>query len=79
MAKNLKNIRLAVFRRFLMSVGCEYKSKEGGHEKWRRPGLTRPIVLQTHEEPIPEFVIRKNLQTLTVSREDFIHWLEEND
>ena len=66
------NISLALFRKFLLSVGCECVGTNGGHEKWRRDGLTRPIIIQTHIDPIPEFIVRNALRTLNVSMSEFL-------
>lgn len=66
------NISLALFRKFLLSIGCEYVGTKGGHEKWKRDGLTRPIIIQTHIDPIPEFIVRNALRSLNVSMSDFL-------
>lgn len=71
--KTLKNIALADFKRYLISVGCELTRTNGGHEIWTRKGLTRPIVLQSHIDPVPEFIIKKLLGTLGVSKKGFLN------
>lgn len=74
----LSNVSLEEFRRFLKQEGCiQVPSKVGGHEKWKREGCLRPIVLQTHVDPVPELVIRSNLRTLGLTRADFIKWLKK--
>lgn len=75
--KTLKNISLADFRRYLISVGCELSRTSGGHEIWTRKGLARPIVLQSHIDPVPEFIIKKLLATLGVNKKDFINYLNK--
>ena len=66
--QKLSNISLAAFRRFLFEQGCtrvEQGSKgRGGHEKWVKPGLLRPIILQTHVDPVPELIVRNCLSSL---------------
>lgn len=52
----LSNISIAVFRRFLFDIGCARLSIEGGHEKWHKKGCLRSIIIQTHIDPIPEFI-----------------------
>ena len=42
--QKLSNVPLNEFREFLVKVGCEKISIEGGHEKWVRKDLTRPII-----------------------------------
>ena len=69
--QKLSNVPLADFREFLEKVGCRRLSTEGGHEKWVREGLTRPIILQTHISPVPEFIIKNTLRTLSLTKKDF--------
>ena len=73
----LSNISIAQFRKFLTEVGCEMISIEGGHEKWKKGGCLRSVIIQTHIEPIPEFVLKNNLRTLGLTRKDFVNWLKE--
>ena len=70
--QKLSNISLATIRAFLVAVGCEHVSTIGGHEKWHKDGLTRPIILQTHIDPVPEFIVKKHLtQSTTQERRLF--------
>ena len=52
-------------------MGCENTPNKGGHEHWTRDDLDRPITFQSHEDPVPEFIIKNGLRTLNLSREDF--------
>jgi hypothetical protein len=56
--QKLKNISLKEFRKFLKKVECKMVRTNGGHEHWTRSDLNRPITLQTHIDPVPEFIIR---------------------
>jgi len=71
----LKNISLYTFREYLKYKGLIHIKTEGGHEKWWKDGLLRPVILQTHIDPIPEFIIRNNLTTLKSTRKEFEKWL----
>lgn len=46
--QKLSNISLADFRRYLFDMGCKRAEQgtkgRGGHEKWVKPGLLRPII-----------------------------------
>jgi len=79
MSKSLKNISLHLFRKYLQWKGLKKIRTVGGHEIWSGTLLRRPIILQTHIDPIPEFIIRNALRTLGVKREDFIKFLEGED
>lgn len=72
----LSNVSLVQFREFLFHVGCCRISTEGGHEKWKKEGCLRSIILQTHIDPVPEFIVKNNLRKLGLTRKDFIEWLK---
>lgn len=72
--KKLSNIPLKVFRKFLKSQGLNViKSSKGrgGHEKWSRSDLDRPITIQTHIDPVPEFIVKQILRHLEMTRDEF--------
>lgn len=76
MTRTTSNISLADFRAFLQYIGCEKVGINGGHEKWRKKGCLRPIVFQTHIDPIPKMVVSSNLKTLGLTREGLTLWLK---
>lgn len=65
----LDNISIDVFRRFLKYLGLIKESIEGGHEKWFKEGMTRPVIIQTHVSPIKRIHIKTNLDSIGVSEE----------
>lgn len=71
MSNKLKNVSLRLFRQFLTQKGLKCIRTSGGHEIWAGSSVARPIVLQTHIDPIPEFIVRNSLRTLNVTAEDF--------
>ena len=69
----LANISLRDFRRALEQLGCTPDTKRkgrGGHEYWCHPKATRPIVLQTHESPVPLFIVLNILRDIGVSKDE---------
>lgn len=74
--KHLRNISLSKFESFLELCGCKYIKTEGGHAKYFRSDLFRPIMFQTHIDPVPEFIIKNALRPLGYSRNDFFDILE---
>ena len=72
----LSNVSISLFRKFLFDIGCKRISIEGGHEKWHKDGCLRPAIIQTHIDPIPEFIVKNNLRSLGLTRNDFINWLK---
>jgi len=75
--KKLSNVSIAEFRSVLTKLGLDKKRTKGGHEAWMKPGMSRPVIFQTHVDPVPEMVIKSNLRTLGISKEDFLKMLEE--
>jgi len=71
----IKNIPRNSFRNFLRYKGLRLIKTEGGHEKWWKEGMLRPVILQTHVDPIPEFIIRNNLTSMMSSRKELENWL----
>lgn len=71
----LSNISIAEFKEFLKDKGCtETVSGNDGHEKWTKEGSLRPIVFQSHIDPVPEFIILNNLRNIGMTRKDFSEW-----
>lgn len=69
----LSNISLKGTRKVLLHYGCKKaKSSGGGHEKWVRNDFTRPITIQSHLDPVPEFIIKQTvIKTLNITKKEF--------
>ena len=72
MINKLSNISLIEYRRFLIHLGCKQYKIKGGHEHWTRADFLRPITLQTHIDPVPEFIVKQHALILGLSKNDFI-------
>lgn len=72
----LSNISVAQFRAALTVLGLVCVRTKGGHEAWQKKGMLRPVIFQTHVNPVPEFIVKTNLRTLGISRDEFIRILE---
>lgn len=71
----LSNISVKEFRKFLESQGLNIikgSRGRGGHEKWSKSGMDRPITIQTHIDPVPEFIVKQVLRHLNMERKTFI-------
>lgn len=68
----LSNVSLALFRSFLEEKGLKKIRTSGGHEIWSRSDLGRPVILQTHIDPVPEFIVRNNLKTIGATVKEFL-------
>ncbi len=76
MAASLKNIPLRTFREFLEYKNLKHIRTSGGHEVWSRGDLSRPVIIQSHIDPVPEFIIKRNLSTIGSNRDEFIEFLK---
>ena len=74
------NLPIADFRQFLADKGLtEVESGNTGHEKWNKEGMLRPVVFQTHIDPIPEFIVHNNLRNMGLTASDLRAWLKARD
>lgn len=75
--KSLSNISVKDFRAALTLLGLSPIRTKGGHEAWMKKGMLRPVIFQSHINPIPEFIIRNNLSNIGISKVDFISILNK--
>jgi hypothetical protein len=76
----LTNIPVKEFRKFLESQGLNITKDSrgrGGHEKWSKTGMDRPITIQTHIDPVPEFIIKQVLRHLNMDKKSFFEALKK--
>jgi predicted RNA binding protein YcfA (HicA-like mRNA interferase family) len=59
------------FEKFLLKVGCEFKSQEGSHRRYKKPGLPRPVIIPTVDD-LPSFIIANNLRTLGIPKKVYL-------
>ncbi len=74
--RNLSNVTIAEFRAIMVLLGLAKVRTKGGHEAWMKAGMTRPAIVQTHVNPVPECVLRNNLRVIGISRDEFLALLE---
>lgn len=75
--RTLANITIAEFRNVLERLGLSKIRTKGGHEAWIKEGMIRPVIIQTHISPIPEFIVRNNLRNIGISKQEFLDILEK--
>lgn len=73
--RTLKNISISQYESFLELAQCKYLRTKGGHFIYSRVDCWRPIVFQTHIDPIPERIINSNNKTLGYTRKEFFEIL----
>jgi predicted RNA binding protein YcfA (HicA-like mRNA interferase family) len=59
-----------------LSAGFRFARQEGSHRSYTKPGLSRPVVIPTYDE-VPVSIIRNNLKTAGITREEYFVFLEK--
>ena len=62
--------------RVFLAAGFRFARQEGSHRSYVRDGLLRPVVIPAYTE-VPVFIIRNNLKTAGLTREDYFRLLEQ--
>lgn len=57
-------------------VGFRFVRQESDHLVYTKPGVLRPVVIPVRKD-VPVFVIKNNLRTAGISREEYFRLLEE--
>jgi hypothetical protein len=70
MSFKTSNVSLSLLRKILIHVGCKQLGINSGHQKFTRSDLRRPIIIQTHVDPVPEFIVLQIMRTLSLKRAD---------
>jgi predicted RNA binding protein YcfA (HicA-like mRNA interferase family) len=58
-----------------LAVGFGFVRQEGSHRAYSRAGTPRPIVIPAYDE-VPVAVIKSNLKTADLSRDEYFHLLQ---
>jgi len=61
--------------RIILAAGFRFARQEGSHRSYVKQGILRPVVIPTYDE-VPVAIIRNNLKTAGISREEFLRLLE---
>ena len=76
----LSNITVKDLRRLLENQGLNVirdTKGRGGHEKWSKSGMDRPITIQTHIDPVPEFIIKQIIRHLNLNKKTLLEELKK--
>ncbi|MCC5918718.1 MAG: type II toxin-antitoxin system HicA family toxin [Cryomorphaceae bacterium] len=76
--KTKRNIALKDFRKFLRHCGFNKIKTTGGHEKWSRKDCLRPITIQSHKCPVPEFIVKNSLNSISDGDKAFEEYFNPN-
>ncbi len=57
--------------------GFHFARQEGSHRSYVKKGIARPVVIPAYDE-VPVSIIRNNLKTAGISRDDYFRLLEQS-
>jgi predicted RNA binding protein YcfA (HicA-like mRNA interferase family) len=57
-----------------LAAGVRFVRQEGSHRSYVNQGISRPVVIPTYTE-VPVAIIRSNLRTAGISRDEFFRLL----
>ena len=60
--------------RIFLAAGFEFSRQEGSHRSYLKAGVARPVVIPAYRE-VPVFIIRNNLKTAAISRDEYFRLL----
>ena len=61
--------------RVFLGAGFRFARQVGSHRSYVKEGVLRPVVIPTYDE-VPVAIIRNNIKTAGMSREEFLRLLE---
>ena len=62
--------------RVFLAAGFRFVRQQGSHRSYVKVGVGRPVIIPTYRE-VPVFIIRNNLKTAGLSRDDYFRLLEQ--
>jgi len=65
-----------VLEQVFLVAGFRCVRQPGSHRSYVEPGIARPIVIPTYDE-IPVSIIRNNLKTAGISRDEYFRLLQQ--
>ena len=69
-------IHASKLRKVFEKAGFKCVRIEGDHYVYSKPGIPRPVVIPNWHE-VPVFIIKNNLRTANISREEYFKLLEK--
>ncbi len=65
-----------LLEKVFLAAGFQFARQQGSHRSYTRPGVLRPVVIPTYDE-VPVSIIRNNLKTAGISRDEYFRFLEQ--
>jgi predicted RNA binding protein YcfA (HicA-like mRNA interferase family) len=75
MGRKLTPLHWKILERVILAAGFRFARQEGSHRSYVKMGILRPVVIPTYDK-VPVAIIRNNLKTAGISREEFFQLLD---
>jgi len=72
----LTRVHWKILEKVFLSTGFRFARQEGSHRSYTKAGISRPVVIPTYHE-VPVAIIRNNLKTARISRDEYLRLLKE--
>lgn len=60
-----------------LQAGFQFARQVGSHKHYVKNGIIRPVVIPVHNKPVEPFIIKNNMRTAQMSREDYFKYLDQ--
>jgi predicted RNA binding protein YcfA (HicA-like mRNA interferase family) len=65
----------SVLEKVFLEAGFRFARQKSSHRPYTKPGISRPVVIPTYDE-IPVSIIKNNLKTAGLSRDEYFRLLD---
>jgi predicted RNA binding protein YcfA (HicA-like mRNA interferase family) len=65
-----------ILEKVFLAAGFRFVRQQGSHRSYIKEGISRPVVIPTYDE-VPVSIIRNNLRTAGISRDEYFRLLQE--
>ena len=62
--------------KIFLAAGFHFARQQGSHRSYVKAGILRPVVIPTYKE-VPVSIIRNNLKTAGISRDEYFRLLNQ--
>ena len=68
-------VHWTVLEKVFLAAGFRFARQQGSHRSYTKAGVLRPVVIPTYEE-VPVAIIRNNLKTAGIARDEYFRLLD---
>jgi predicted RNA binding protein YcfA (HicA-like mRNA interferase family) len=65
-----------LLEKVFLAAGFRFARQQGSHRSYTKPGVLRPVVIPTYDE-VPVSIIRNNLKTAGIPRDEYFRLLDQ--